>query len=51
MKKKFDAVKFQREARARLTERYRQDPGRFVEELREKYAHLQRRGGVSHTSR
>jgi len=37
MKKKFDAVKFQRAARKRLSRKYAANPRAFVRELRRKH--------------
>ena len=37
MKKRFDAVEFQRKAREELSKRYCADPEAFVRELQEKY--------------
>ena len=39
MKKKFDAVEFQRKAREELSKEYLADPEAFVRKLREKYGH------------
>lgn len=41
MKKKFDAVEFQREARERMSRQYNLNREEFLRELREKYGHLQ----------
>ena len=46
MKKKFDAVKFQREVREELSEKYNSNREEFLCELNEKYGHLQK-GKVS----
>ncbi len=40
MKKKFDAVKFQRKVREELSKEYTSDREGFLRELREKYGHL-----------
>lgn len=37
MKKKFDAVQFQRKAREQLSKKYREDREAFLRELKEKY--------------
>jgi hypothetical protein len=37
MKKKFDSVKFQRDAREKLSKEYNSDRDAFLRELREKY--------------
>ena len=42
MKKKFDAVKFQREIREELSKKYSDDPKAFMRELRKKYGHLRK---------
>ena len=42
MKKKFDAVKFQRKIREELSERYNSDRDAFLRELREKYGKLRK---------
>ncbi len=42
MKKKFDAVKFQREVREELSEKYNSNRKAFLRELKEKYHHLQK---------
>ena len=43
MKKKFKAVKFQREAREKLSKKYSVDHEGFIEELNEKYEHLRKK--------
>ena len=40
MKKKFDAVKFQRKVREKLGEKYSTNPKAFLRELEEKYGYL-----------
>lgn len=40
MKKKFDAVKFQRNIRGELSKRYSSNRDGFLRELKEKYGHL-----------
>jgi hypothetical protein len=42
MKKKFDAVKFQRKVREELSEKYLSDREEFLRELKEKYGDLQK---------
>lgn len=42
MKKKFDAVKFQRKVREELSEKYNFNREEFFRELKEKYGRLQR---------
>lgn len=42
MKKKFDAVKFQREVREELSKKYNSNRDEFLRELKEEYAHLQK---------
>ena len=42
MKKKFDAVKFQRKVREEMSRKYSADRKAFLRELREKYSHLQK---------
>ena len=42
MEKEFDAVKFQRAARKRLSEKYLADPEGFLRELYEKYGQLKK---------
>ena len=43
MKKKFDAVQFQREMRKKLTKEYLKNRKKFVEELKEKYGDQKKR--------
>lgn len=43
MKKKFDAVKFQREIREKLSEKYTTDREGFLNELKAKYGSLKKR--------
>ena len=43
MKKKFDAVKFQRKVRGELGKRYSSNRDGFLRELKEKYGHLHKR--------
>jgi len=43
MKKKFDAVKFQREIREKLSEKYTADRKGFLRELKAKYGSLKKR--------
>ena len=43
MKKKFDAVKFQRKMREESSEKYNSDRDAFFCELREKYGNLRKR--------
>jgi len=42
MRKKFDAVEFQRKVRQELSKKYSTDRDTFLRELREKYGHLKR---------
>jgi hypothetical protein len=42
MRKKFDAVKFQREVREELSRKYSNDRDAFLRELKEKYGNLKR---------
>ena len=42
MKEKFDAVQFQRKARALLSKQYLEDPETFVRELEDKYGKLRK---------
>lgn len=42
MKKKFDAVKFQRKVREELSKSYLSDRERFLRGLKEKYGHLRK---------
>lgn len=43
MKKKFDAVKFQRKVREELSKKYTSNRDVFLRELKEKYGHLRKR--------
>ena len=43
MKKKFDAVKFQRKVREELSKKYNVDREAFLRELKEKYGHLRKK--------
>jgi hypothetical protein len=43
MKKKFDAVEFQRKARQELSQLYSSDRQAFLRRLQEKYGHLQKK--------
>ncbi|MCK4728996.1 MAG: hypothetical protein KAT27_08745 [Desulfobacterales bacterium] len=43
MKKKFDAVKFQRKVREELSKKYSSNREAFLRELREKYGNLQKK--------
>ena len=42
MKKKFDAVEFQRKVREELSREYCADPKAFLRKLKEEYGHLQK---------
>lgn len=42
MKKKFDAVEFQRKVREELSKEYCSDPKAFLRKLKEEYGHLQK---------
>ena len=42
MKKRFDAVKFQRKAREKLSKRYSMQRENFLRELKEKYDYLRK---------
>jgi hypothetical protein len=42
MRKKFDAVKFQRKIREELSQKYSKTPERFIHELQENYSHLRK---------
>ena len=44
MKKKHDAVEFQRRVREELSKQYNSDRDRFLRELKEQYGHLKKRG-------
>ena len=48
MKKKFDAVKFQRQVREELSEKYSSNREIFLRELKEKYSNLQKRMAGTH---
>ncbi|MEA1964918.1 MAG: hypothetical protein U9O41_07310 [Candidatus Aerophobetes bacterium] len=48
MKKKFDAVKFQREVRKELSEKYSSNREAFLRELKEKYGNLQKQKTDTH---
>ncbi|MCL0068204.1 hypothetical protein M1N42_00440 [Thermodesulfovibrionales bacterium] len=48
MKKKFDAVKFQRKIREELSEKYFSNREAFLRELKEKYGNLQKRKAGTH---
>lgn len=48
MKKKFDAVGFQRKVRKELGKKYSTNRDAFVGELKEKYGHLKRRKVGAH---
>ena len=43
MKKKFDAVRFQRKRREELSKKYNSDREAFLREFKEKYGGLQRK--------
>jgi hypothetical protein len=43
MRKKFDAVKFQRKVREELSKRYSTNRDAFLHELKEKYGYLTKR--------
>lgn len=43
MKKRFDAVKFQRKIRMELSKKYIADPEAFFRELKEKYGNLEKK--------
>ncbi len=49
MKKKFDAVKFQRKMREELSERYNSDRDAFLRELKEKYGKLRKQKAIKPT--
>ena len=46
MKKKFDAVKFQRKIRKKLSEKYLSNHEAFLRELKEKYGKLYKKKAV-----
>jgi len=48
MKKKFDAVKFQRKVRTKLSEKYASNRKAFLHELKEKYGRLQKQKVGTH---
>ncbi len=48
MKKKFDAVKFQRQVREEVSEKYSSNREAFLRELKEKYGNLQKRMAGTH---
>ncbi len=48
MKKKFDAVKFQRKAREELSKEYTTNRESFLRELKEKYGHLRKQKVRTH---
>lgn len=48
MKKKFDAVKFQRKVREELSEKYASNREAFLRELKEKYGNLQKQKAGMH---
>jgi len=48
MKKKFDAVKFQRKVREELSEKYSSNREAFLRELKEKYGNLQKQMAGTH---
>lgn len=48
MKKKFDAVKFQRQVREEVSEKYSSNREAFLRELKEKYGNLQKRIAGTH---
>lgn len=50
MKKRFDAVKFQRKIRLELSKKYIADPEAFFRELKEKYGNFQKRKDVCTSS-
>lgn len=41
MKKKFDAVEYQRKVRVELSKKYRDNREKFIRELNKKYGHFQ----------
>ncbi|MGQ9629216.1 MAG: hypothetical protein ACUVXI_02745 [bacterium] len=49
MKKKFDAVKFQRKVREELSKMYSEDRDAFLRELKEKYGHLRKQKVDTHS--
>ena len=48
MKKKFDAVKFQRRIREKLSKKYSTNREAFIRELKEKYGNLRKQGVDTH---
>ncbi|KKM06868.1 hypothetical protein LCGC14_1739680 [marine sediment metagenome] len=48
MKKKFDAVKFQRKVREEMSEKYCSNREAFLRELKEKYGNLQKQKVGTH---
>ena len=48
MKKKFDAVEFQRKVREELSEKYSSDREAFLRQLKVKYGNLQKRKAGTH---
>jgi len=48
MKKKFDAVKFQRKVREELSQQYSTNREAFLRELKAKYGHLQKQKVSTH---
>jgi len=48
MEKKFNAVKFQREAREELSKKYISDREGFLRELEQKYGHLRKQRISTH---
>ena len=48
MKKKFNAVKFQRKVREELSEKYSSNREAFLRELKGKYGNLQKQKAVTH---
>jgi len=49
MQKKFDAVKFQRKVRAKLTQKRLSNRKAFLQELKEKYGNLRKEKVHAHT--
>ncbi len=49
MKKKFDAVRFQRKIREELSEKYNSDRDAFLRELKEKYSNLRKQKTIKPT--
>jgi len=48
VKKKFDAVEFQRKVREELSKKYSTNRDTFLRELKEKYGHLKRQKDGTH---